>query len=313
MFDADKPAWPQRYDLALDDEATSSPLAPGESVTYTLTATNQGFVPLTSSVVEVDLTDVLDDATLDEGSLPAELALDGDTLVWSVPTTARRGVRTVEFTVAVAEDAGGSDVVATATSRTLGGFCAPGNVCRSALEVPSQPVTGTPDPVLEGQARVGRTLTLDPGLWAGSVDVQWFRNSRPIAGATDLTYDLVAADLGKDVLARATYGEAGYTSVSKDAVAEDVAPGVMTRQPVPTIVGSVVVGGALSARPGTHDAGTTVRYQWLANGDVIGGATARSFRIPARYRGDRIRVRTIVSKPGYTTVTKGSALTARVV
>lgn len=313
VFDADKPAWPQRYDLTLADEATSNPLAPAESVTYTLTASNEGFAPLTSSVAEVDLTDVLDDATLDEGSLPAGLTLDGDTLVWAVPATPRHGEQSVDFTVEVDDATSDADLVATATSRTLGGFCAPNNTCRSELAVPSQPVTGTPDPVLEGQARVGRTLTLDPGLWSGSVDVQWFRNTSPIAGATDLTYDLVAADLGKDVTARTTYGEAGYTSVTKDAVAEDVAAGVMTLRPVPRIVGSARVGRVLSARPGAHDAGATVRYQWLANGDVIGGATARSFRIPARYRGDRMRVRTIVSKPGYTTVTKGSALTARVV
>ena len=65
--------------------------------------------------------------------------------------------------------------------------------------------------------------------------------------------------------------------------------------------------------PGAHDDGARVRYQWLANGDVVYGATGRTFRIPARYRGDRIRVRTITSKPGYLTLTKTSAATGRVV
>ncbi len=83
-------------------------------------------------------------------------------------------------------------------------------------------MTGTPDPALEGVARVGRTLTVDPGCGTARVDVQWFRNTRPIADATDLTYTLVAADLGKDVVARVTYGETGYSSISKDVVAEDV-------------------------------------------------------------------------------------------
>jgi hypothetical protein len=312
-FDADKPAWPQRYDLALEDAATSTPLAPGESVTYTLTAFNQGFAPLTSSVAEVDLTGVLDDATLDGGALPAELVREGDTLVWNVPTTARGGQRSVSFTVDVDDATSDADLDALLTSRTLGGFCAPAASCSSSLAVPVQPVVGTPDPSLEGFARVGRTLTVDVGDWDGTTSVQWFRNTRPIAGEDDLTYDLVAADRGKDVVARVTYGRTGYSSVSKDAVAEDVLTGIQTLRPVPRIFGPARVGRLLSAYAGAHDAGTTVRYQWLANGQVVRGATEQTFRIPARLRGDRIRVRTITSKPGYYTVTRVSEATAKVV
>ncbi len=76
-------------------------------------------------MVEVDLSDVLDDATLDEGSLPDGLTLDGDTLVWAIPTTARRGTQATEFTVEVDDATSDADLVAAATSRTLGGFCAP--------------------------------------------------------------------------------------------------------------------------------------------------------------------------------------------
>lgn len=311
--DADRPAWPQRYDLLLDDEASSDPLAPGETVTYTLTATNVGFVPLTSSVAEVDLADVLDDATLDESSLPAGLALEDDTLVWTLPTTARRAVRTVSFDVEVDDAASDADLTALLDSRTLGGLCATGSTCTSTLAVPEQPVLGTPDPVLEGgPARVGRTLTVDPGFWSGSTDVQWFRNTQPIAGVTELTYTLVAADLGKDVVARVTYGETGYSAITKNVVAEDVARGVMTRRPVPRITGRARVGALLTAVPGAHDAGVRVRYQWLANGNNVRGATGRTFRIPPRLKGTTIRVRTTATKPGYVAVARVSRPTARV-
>ena len=348
VFDADKPAWPQSYHFTLSDEGSSTPLAPGETVTYRLTATNRGFVPLTSSVVEVDLSDVLDDASLDPSTLPEGATLDSGTglLTWTVPATARRGSRTAEFTVVVDGDASSTALVATAGSRTLGGFCVPGARCTSTLVVPSQPVTGTPvppvppvtdtpvppvppvtgtpdtsvqpvtgtpDPSVRGIAKVGRPLTVDPGAWDGNVSVQWYRNSRPIADATGVTHRLVAADLGKDVTALVSYSKAGYTAVAKPAVIEDVRAGAMTRRPVPRITGRAMVRKVLTAVPRAHDAGSTVRYQWLANGDAIKGATSRTFKIPARYRGDRIQVRTITSKPGYQTLTRTSAATARVV
>ncbi len=86
----------------------------------------------------------------------------------------------------------------------------------------------------------------------------------------------------------------------------------MTLRPVPTINGGARVGNVLTAVPGNHDDGAVVRYQWLADGEAVSRATGSTFRIPARYRGDRIRVRTITSKPGYLTVTKTSRPTAKV-
>ena len=101
--------------------------------------------------------------------------------------------------------------------------------------------------------------------------------------------------------------------MTKDVVARDVRAGILNLRPVPRISGRARVGELLTAMPGNHDAGTTVRYQWLANGQVVRGVTARTFRIPARYRGDRIRVRTLTSKPGYFTVIRVSEATAKVV
>ena len=312
LLDPDKPAWPQRYDLSLRDAATSTPLGPGETVTYTLTARNRGLAPLSSSVAVVDLGDVLDDATLTGGSLPAGLTRDGDTLVWQIPSTARDGVRQVGFEVEVDGDASNADVVATATSRTLGGFCAPTASCRSVLRVPGQPVTGTPDPTLRGLARVGRPLTVRPGRWDGDHHVQWWRGTHPIRGATSTTYRPVAADRGRRLTARVTYGRSDHTSISKLVRSTVVRAGVMTRRPVPRITGRARVGSVLTALPGRHDAGAVVRYQWLADNHRVPGATRRTFRIPPRLRGDRIRVRTITSKRGYLTLTKTSRPTGEV-
>jgi hypothetical protein len=152
-----------------------------------------------------------------------------------------------------------------------------------------------------------------PGVFDGGIAIQWVRGATPIPGRVAETYTLVAADAGRLVTARVTYSRPGYTSVVEQVTTGAVLRGVMARRPDPRIAGRARVGELLTAVPGAHDAGATVRYQWLANGQTVRGATGRIFRVPARYRGDRIRVRTITSKPGYFTVTRVSEATGKVV
>jgi hypothetical protein len=122
IYDADKPAWPGKLALALSAVPGSGPVAAGAGLTYTLSATNPGKVPLAGAVVTVDLSDVLDDATL--GALPAGVSLSGTTLTWAVPTTPLSGVATVSFPVTVRADATtGHTLTATSTVATLGGTC----------------------------------------------------------------------------------------------------------------------------------------------------------------------------------------------
>ena len=74
VYDADKPAWPGRFTLSLASAPTSGTVAAGGAVSYTLSAQNTGKIALAGKVVKVDLTDVLDDATVD-GALPANTSL----------------------------------------------------------------------------------------------------------------------------------------------------------------------------------------------------------------------------------------------
>ncbi|WP_127794303.1 M1 family aminopeptidase [Agromyces sp. LHK192] len=122
ILEPGKPAWPEKLTVALAAATDAAVLNAGDVVTYTLTAANTGRVPLASSVVTVDLAEVLARTTL--GSLPAGVTLEGTTLTWAVPATAV-GARpaTASFTATVAKGAPAGPMTATAAVATLGGTC----------------------------------------------------------------------------------------------------------------------------------------------------------------------------------------------
>lgn len=80
----------------------------------------------------------------------------------------------------------------------------------------------------------------------------------------------------------------------------------------PSISGTAVVGGKLTAKTGTWTKGTTFRYQWLANGSPISRATASSYTVSSSMKGKNISVRVTGTNPNYTTGVKVSKATAKV-
>ncbi|RIJ69390.1 hypothetical protein D1871_22280, partial [Nakamurella silvestris] len=93
------------------------------------------------------------------------------------------------------------------------------------------------------------------------------------------------------------------------ALAITIRPGTLTAR-TPTISGTSKVGSTLTARPGSWGpAPIKIKYQWRANGSVIGGATASTFKIATKYAGKKITVTVTGSKTGYTTTAKTSAAT----
>jgi surface antigen len=79
----------------------------------------------------------------------------------------------------------------------------------------------------------------------------------------------------------------------------------------PRVSGTARVGQVLRATPGTWSvASTTVRYQWLADGAVVRGATSRTFTPAHAQQGRRVSVRVTASRPGYPTTSASSARTA---
>lgn len=77
----------------------------------------------------------------------------------------------------------------------------------------------------------------------------------------------------------------------------------------PTITGTPKVDQTLTAKPGTWNrAGATYKYQWLAAGKAIAGATTATYRPTAAQVGQTFSVKVTASKAGYKTGTRNTAV-----
>lgn len=86
------------------------------------------------------------------------------------------------------------------------------------------PPVNTVLPAITGTATVGQTLTSTTGTFTGDATItytrQWRRGGVNIAGATDTTYVLVAADLGKIItVVVAAFNASGFASAQSAATA----------------------------------------------------------------------------------------------
>jgi hypothetical protein len=329
LVDADKPVWPQRYDLALASAPANgdTDVQPGDTVSYTLTAKNMGRVQLSpaggaASVATVDLTDVLDDATIDAAALPAGLALEGTTLTWTIPTTAvgtfvPNGANvpttapesTVTFPVVVKDTASLTSLTATAASQTLAGFCAPAGACTTTVDVPIQPLTPAVDPVVTGTPTVGVPLRADTSEWAEGTTFtyQWSVGGTAVDGATAETFTPRPADLGKRVRVTVTGSKDRYTPVTlTSASSAPVVEG--TQVPgTPTISGTPRVGATLTGSPGTWLPGTTFFYQWRVDDVIVDGATGTTFVPRVADLGKVVHFDVLAMAPGYRNAEASSA------
>ena len=176
----------------------------------------------------------------------------------------------------------------------------------TALAVPP---SNTGPPSVTGTPRVGETLTAQNGTWTNSptsFTYQWQRCTAAgppcagIAGATQRTYDLVAADAGSTIRVRVIAANADGASQpvfsGRTAVVQQAA-GAPTNAARPTVTGDPRVGQELSAENGTWTGNpTSFAYQWQRC-DIdavicldVGGATGRTYGVRDADIGFRLRV-----------------------
>ena len=81
---------------------------------------------------------------------------------------------------------------------------------------------------------------------------------------------------------------------------------------VPTIDGTVKVGGTLVVDPGAWTSDATLSYQWFADGVAISAATNSTLTLTAAEADKKITVKVTGSKSGYTSTSKTSKATVKV-
>jgi hypothetical protein len=180
----------------------------------------------------------------------------------------------------------------------------------SPAEVVSRSMTAAPTPTITGSSNVGSTLTAKSTAWSPgpvALQYQWTRGGFSIAGATDSTYKLIAADANTLIAVAVTGTKTGYASQTKTSTAQKITLATLTATPKPTIAGTAKAGSTLKATVGTWSPSpVTLSYQWKRAGSPIAGATSASYKLVAADRGKAVTFTVTGSKPGYTTVIKSS-------
>jgi len=195
-------------------------------------------------------------------------------------------------------------------------FYAAGTSSETGGEEPPAKPANTTLPALKGSATEGETLTVSTGTWTGSPTsyaYQWQDCNATggactnIAGATNASYALVAADVGHTIRAAVTATNAGGSAVAVSSASavvaapiveeEEEVPAVPVNTSPPTITGTAVEGQTLKAGTGTWTGGPTgYKYQWedcdtAGEGCVsIAGATTASHKLAASDVGETLRV-----------------------
>lgn len=183
ILEPGKPAWPDKLAVSLS-ALGDDPLEVGSRVTYRLDATNTGLVPLASSVVTLDLSELRERANIDR--IPDGATIDGSTLTWTVPAGVDPGaVSGIVLTATVVDTAPGGPFSVAARVATLGGTC---TSCVAEARVMDVLVPSTA-PTVTGTATVGQTLTAVSEGWPEGTELRysWAIDGEPVdlRGATD--------------------------------------------------------------------------------------------------------------------------------
>jgi len=170
----------------------------------------------------------------------------------------------------------------------------------SVASAPSNQVTGPvigSVPVMVGDVRVGKPVSVTTGTWSAGVTLayQWKRNGGLIPGATNATYTPVSADYGSKLTVSVIGKKYGYAWVTMTSSATVIKSNVVT------FTGSAKQGQTLTADAGIWDDGTVITYQWQRDNADIAGATNAKYVVAGEDAGSKLSVAV--------TGTKGSSLT----
>ena len=205
----------------------------------------------------------------------------------------------VEYAVRVVatNDVGGSPASTEAKGTPAGG------VSEQVVEPENSAPTGLPG--ISGTPQVDQTLTASTsgiadadGLTNVSYSYQWTAGGSDIDGATGASHTLTASEQGQTIQVRVTFTDDAdneETLTSEATVAVAAAPNRKATGK-PAIGGTPQVEQTLTADTSliTDEDGLTnvsYRYQWIAGGSDIDGATSSTYALTASEQGQTIQVK----------------------
>ena len=168
---------------------------------------------------------------------------------------------------------------------------------------PNRDATGAP--TISGTPQVRETLTADTadiadedGLTNVAYRYQWIAGGSDINGATSSTYTLTASEQGKTIKVKVSFTDAADNeeTLTSEATVEVAAEPNRDATGAPTISGTPQVRETLTADTADiadEDGLTNVayRYQWIAGGSDINGATSSTYTLTASEQGKTIKVK----------------------
>ena len=281
-------------------------------------ATGQPTISGTAQLGETltaDTSDIADADGLDNVSFTYQWIADDSAIAGATASTYTLGAaddgKAVKVRVSFTDDRGRAETLTSAATDAV-----------AVAARPNSPVTGAP--TITGTAQLGETLTADTsgiadadGLDNATFAYQWIADDSAVAGATDATYTLAAADERKAIKVRVSFtDDAGHAeSLTSAATAAVAAKPNSPATGQPTISGTAQLGETLTAdTSGIADAdglnNAAFTYQWLADDADISGATSSSYTLADADAGKAIKVRVSFTDDAGNEETLTSAATA---
>jgi hypothetical protein len=146
-------------------------------------------------------------------------------------------------------------------------------------------------------ATVGTLLSCEAGGSFTTSSYQWLKDGAAIGGATSSTYAPVEADVDHSLQCRRALSNANGTLVaySQSVSIYSAVPKASANPAISNVTNpgdsTPAVGDELSCSQGTWSGSPTFAYQWLRNGEEIGGATSSIYVVVAEDEGKALQCR----------------------
>lgn len=229
-------------------------------------------------------------ATIPGSVLPADAT---QTYEWFAGTDSLGSGPT--YTVKAADHGKKIHVVATATRN---GYATVSRASTDTAAVVAGVMTSSGLVSVLGPAKVNQALFVSSSVQtnpvADGISGQWFRGSEPIASSP--LYVPTNADAGSELTYVETRTKPGYEDVVSTSVATAKISGGLITLPAPTVAGNYAVDETLvAAIPGLDPVDAAVSYKWSINGNEVG--TGSTYTLKPGDVGGRVDLAVSASKP----------------